>query len=49
VISPQIRRSAGDEVRVARVLSLHEDAVPAEDGRGAVTLRHVRLPKSILM
>ena len=29
---------AGDEVRVARVLALHEDRVPAEDRRGAVTL-----------
>src|SRR5215472_6185917 len=29
---------AGDEVRVARVLALHEDAVAAEDRRGAVAL-----------
>ena len=30
---------AGNEVRVARVLALHEDAVAAEDRRGAVALR----------
>src|SRR5262249_8862548 len=30
---------AGDEVGVARVLPLHEDAVAAEDGGGGVALR----------
>jgi hypothetical protein len=32
--------STGDEVRVARVLALHEDGVAAEDRRGAVALGH---------
>ena len=33
--------AAGDEVGVARVFALHEDAVAAEDRRGAVTLDHL--------
>ena len=36
---------AGDEVRVARVLALHEDRVAAEDRRGAVALGDLLLPE----
>ena len=40
---------AGDEMGVARILALHEDAVAAEDRRGAVTLGDLLLSKSILV
>jgi hypothetical protein len=36
---------AADEVRVPWVLALHEDAVSAEDRRGAVTLDDLLLLK----
>ena len=36
---------AGDEVRVARVLALHEDRVAAEDRAGAVALRDPHVPE----
>ena len=38
VVAADAADPAGDEVRVPRVLALHEDAVAAEDGRGAVAL-----------
>ena len=38
VVAADAADAAGDEVRVARVLALHEDAVAAEDRRGAVAL-----------
>src|SRR5207247_8713634 len=38
VVTADAADSAGDEVRVPRVLALHEDAVSAEDRRGAVAL-----------
>ncbi len=41
VVAADAANAAGDEVGIARVFALHEDAVPAEDGRGAVTLDHV--------
>ena len=41
VVAANTADAAGDEVGVARVFALHEDAVPAEDGRGAVTLDHM--------
>ena len=39
VIAADAADAAGDEVRVARVFTLHEDAVTAEDRRRAMTLR----------
>ncbi len=45
VVAADATNTAGDEVRVARIFSLHEDAVPAKDGRGAVALRHVTVRK----
>ena len=38
VVAADAADAAGDEVRVARVLALHEDAVAAEDRRRAVAL-----------
>ena len=38
VVAADAADPAGDEVGVARVLALHEDAVAAEDRRGAVAL-----------
>ena len=38
VVAADAADAAGDEVRVARVLALHEDAVAAKDRRGAVAL-----------
>ena len=38
VIAADAADAAGDEVRVARIFALHEDAVAAEDRGGAVTL-----------
>ncbi len=38
VVTADAADAAGDEVRVPRVLALHEDAVAAEDRRGAVAL-----------
>ena len=38
VIAADSANAAGDEVRVPRILALHENAVPAKDGRGAMTL-----------
>ena len=38
VVAADAADAAGDEVRVARILALHEDAVAAKDGRGAVAL-----------
>ncbi len=41
VVAADAANAAGDEMRVARVFPLHEDAVAAKDRRGAVTLRHL--------
>ena len=38
VVAADPADAAGDEVRVARILALHEDRVAAEDRRGAVAL-----------
>ena len=38
VVTADAADAAGDEVRVPRVLALHEDAVATEDRRGAVAL-----------
>ena len=38
VVAADAADPAGDEMGVARILALHEDAVAAEDRRGAVTL-----------
>jgi hypothetical protein len=41
VVAADAADAAGDEVRVARVLALHEHAVAAEQRRGAVALDHL--------
>ena len=41
VVSANPADAAGDEVRVARILALHENRVAAEDGRRAVALDHL--------
>jgi hypothetical protein len=41
VVAADPADAAGDEVRVARVLAFHEDAVAAEDVGAAVALRHL--------
>ena len=41
VVAADAADAAGDEVGVARILALHEDAVAAEDRRGAVALGHL--------
>src|SRR6202041_796864 len=41
VIATDAADTAGNEVRVPRVLTLHEDAVAAEDRRSAVALRNL--------
>ena len=41
IVAANAADAAGDEVGIARIFALHEDAVAAEDGRGAVTLRHL--------
>ena len=38
IVAADAADAAGDEVRVARVFALHENAVAAEDRRGAVAL-----------
>ena len=38
IVAADAADSAGDEMRVARILAFHEDAVSAEDRRGAVAL-----------
>ena len=40
VVTADSADAAGDEVRVARILALHEDAVAAEDRRRAVAFAH---------
>src|SRR6202012_105255 len=40
VVAADAADAAGNEVRVARILALHEDRVAAEDRRGAMTLDH---------
>ncbi len=45
VVAANTADAAGDEVSVARVFALHEDAVPAKNGRGAVTLDHMAVLK----
>ncbi len=41
VIAADAADAAGDEVRVARIFALHEDAVAAEDGGRAMALGHL--------
>ncbi len=41
VVAADSADAAGDEVGVARIFALHENAVAAKDGRGAVALRHL--------
>ncbi len=41
VVAADSADAAGDEVGVARIFALHEDAVSAKDGRGAVALGHL--------
>ncbi len=43
VVAADAADAAGDEVGIARILALHEDAVAAEDGRRAVALRHAAI------
>ena len=43
IVAADAADAAGDEVRVARILALHEDAVSAEDRRGAVALGDLAL------
>ena len=43
VVAADAADAAGDEVGVARILALHEDAVSAENRRGAVTLGDLAL------
>jgi hypothetical protein len=45
VVSTDAADTAGDEVGVARVLALHEDAVAAKDRRSAVALSHLAVGK----
>src|SRR5487761_1781195 len=45
VVTADPADAAGDEVRVPRVLALHEDAVSAEDRRGAMALDDLLLAK----
>ena len=39
IVATDAADAAGDEVRVARIFALHEDAVAAENRRGAIALR----------
>ncbi len=39
IVAADAADAAGDEVRVARILALHENAVAAKDGGGAVAFR----------
>ena len=41
IVAADAADAAGDEVGVARIFALHENAVAAEDGRSAVALRHL--------
>ncbi len=41
IVAADAADAAGDEVGVARILALHEDAVAAKDRRGAVALGHL--------
>ena len=41
VVAADAADAAGDEVGVARILALHENAVAAENGRSAVALGHL--------
>ena len=41
IVAADAADAAGDEVGVARILALHENAVAAEDRRGAVALGHL--------
>ena len=40
IIAANSADPAGDEMRVARIFALHENAVAAENGGGAVAFRH---------
>ena len=43
VIAADAADTAGDKVRIARIFALHEDAVAAEDRRGAVAFGYFAL------
>jgi hypothetical protein len=43
IIAADAANAAGDEVGVARIFALHEDAVAAKDGGGAVALGHAAI------
>jgi hypothetical protein len=45
VVTANAANAAGDEVRVARIFPLHENAVSAKDGRCAVTFRDLAVLK----
>ena len=45
IIAADSANAAGDEMGVARVFALHENAVAAKDGRSAVALRHLPILK----
>ena len=45
VVATDSADAAGDEMRVARILTLHENAVAAENRRGAVTFRDLAVFK----
>src|SRR5579871_6217536 len=45
VVAADTTDAAGDEMRITWVLALHKEAVPSEDGRGAVALRHPPVPE----
>ena len=43
VVAADSADPAGDEVRIARIFALHEDAIAAEDGGGAVAFGHLAI------
>jgi hypothetical protein len=43
VVAADTANAAGDEVRVAGIFALHENAVAAKDGRRAVALRYLAI------
>ena len=45
IVAADSADAAGDEMRVARILALHENAVAAKDRRGAVTFGHLAVLK----
>jgi hypothetical protein len=45
VVAAYSANPAGDEVRVSRIFAFHENAVAAENRRGAVAFRHLTVLK----